>query len=309
MRRIIIYAPPFTSNGGGTVALYYLAFLLREAGWDSRICIMAPHNEERPNEHCMDYVRGLESPDDAIVIYPELTSGNPLGATRVIRWILAAPGVAGASQIHTWSPDDIVLRWDTPITSSCLNVFRLSPSMLGRVDRVLGKRSVDRGSSFRCCHLIRKGMAVHGTIPDGFHPPGSVNVDIQMCDLDTGLNILEDMDVLFTYDAYCAWIIYAVLCGCVVVVCPIPGVSREQYIDKTMIRGGPSTGIIYNHNPIPYLNRARRDLVSNLATIQQSWISYITELRTMSIDRILRIIDSWDTDHMLRNAPIALLSP
>jgi len=307
-KKIVIYAPPFTSNGGGTVALYYLASLLREAGWDSRMCIMAPHHEENPNEYCTDYVRGLASPDDAIVVYPELTAGNPLGATRVIRWILAAPGVAGASVMHTWSPDDIVLRWDTTITSSCLNVFRLSPSMLGRIDRVLEKRAVDR-EGFRCCHLIRKGMAVHGTIPVGFHPPGAVNVDIQMCDLDTGLNILEDMDVLFTYDAYCAWIIYAVLCGCVVVVCPIPGVSREQYIDKTMIRGGPSTGIVYDHHPIPLLNAARRDLLSDLAGIQRSWIDYMTDLRTSSIDRFVRIVGSWDPDHTLRNAPTALLSP
>lgn len=310
---VVIYAPPYSPNSGGSVALYHLAFLLREAGWESRICLMPPHeNEAVPNEYCSDYVRGLVSPDEAVVVYPELTSGNPLGATRIIRWILAAPGVAGASQIHTWSPDDIVLRWDTPVLSSCLNVFGISPSILARFDRILEKkRGVDRGSSlFRCCHMVRKGLSIHGgVVPAGFHPPGAVNVDAHMCDFETGLNIMEDMDVLFTYDPYCAWIIYAVMCGCVVAVCPIPGVSWEEYTEKTMMRGGPSAGIIYQDSPIHHLQKTRTELLSDLAGVQQAWVRHIDHLRSSSIDRFMRIVREWDTDHALRNAPAGLLLP
>lgn len=306
--RIIIYAPPYTSNGGGTVALYYLASLIREAGWESRICIMAPHHERNPNEFCTDYVNGLQSPDDAVVVYPELTTGNPLGASRAVRWILAAPGVAGPSQIHTWSPNDIIIRWDTTETASCVNIFRLSPSMTGRIGRVCENRRSFPTDIYRCCFLIRKGHAVHGTIPTNFHPPNAVNVDAQMCDLNTGLDILEHMDVLFTYDPYCAWIIYALMCGCSVVVCPLPGISRDDYIGRTMLRGGSLSGLVYDHNPIPLLSQARQDLLQNLSSVQNSWIDYITSLRITSIDRFMRMIETWDPAHTLRNASPALLA-
>jgi hypothetical protein len=81
--------PP--SRSAGVRALSILAEKLRECGHEAETCMV-----------------GLGDPD-AINIYPEIVSGNPRGARRVVRWVLGFPRLpigAGDDDLWvTWSPN------------------------------------------------------------------------------------------------------------------------------------------------------------------------------------------------------------
>ena len=47
--------------------------------------------------------------NDDIVVYPEVVCGNPLGAKRVVRWLLNEPGVIGGDGV--FEEQDLILAY------------------------------------------------------------------------------------------------------------------------------------------------------------------------------------------------------
>jgi hypothetical protein len=86
-----IWAPPYTHRSGGVRALYQLCAMLRAEGERAAIQMcdnrqpyhgpwIAPPYDASPIDG---------TPDGRIVVYPEIIVGNPAGAARYCRWILA----------------------------------------------------------------------------------------------------------------------------------------------------------------------------------------------------------------------------
>ena len=117
--KYIIYAPTYRDNSGGIIVLHKLCAMLLEKGIDAKLWPrVKPHINDLASKngikrylrwylgtlprHAMGYVN-IRSPynlpiartndiRDAIVIYPEITFGNPLRAKNVVRWLLNKPG-------------------------------------------------------------------------------------------------------------------------------------------------------------------------------------------------------------------------
>ena len=118
--RVYIYTPGYDENSGGRIALHRLCHLLNQTqDFDA---YLVPRKLEKIRissirniiGSCIQYVR-LEyeryfnfkvnhdwntpikrlrfvDDKDAIVVYPEITFGNPLQAKNVVRWLLHQPG-------------------------------------------------------------------------------------------------------------------------------------------------------------------------------------------------------------------------
>ena len=121
----LVWAPPYTHRSAGVRALYRLCHHLNNGGYPS--AMVAKRAEVLPdwNTPFHDGPAG-----DSIVIYPEIVSGNPLGARKVVRWALNNPGLLGGDT--TYADDEMV--------------FVFNPSRLKIVSRAanvrLGKREV-----------------------------------------------------------------------------------------------------------------------------------------------------------------------
>lgn len=91
--KFAVHAPPGPGRSAGVRALHRLADELLERG----------HGVERVP---------LEGGGDpaAVHVYPEIVTGNPAGASRVVRWALNTPGRLTGREMGE-GPDDLVVTW------------------------------------------------------------------------------------------------------------------------------------------------------------------------------------------------------
>ena len=124
-----IYSYSYDENSGGVIALHRLchiintttshhAFLVSDKWaqpWLKRI------HSKLKKKKILNVHEGWETPiwtrrqfpEDAIVIYPEVVKGNPLGIRHVVRWLLHQPGFH-TSQIH-YGKNELYFKFNSAI--------------------------------------------------------------------------------------------------------------------------------------------------------------------------------------------------
>ena len=112
LRKFIIAAPPYTESHGGVVALHHLCDRLNAAGYEAYIHPTGPTSEVRPG--WMTPLQRGRSFNDAVIVYPEVISGNPFNAQRVVRWLLNRPGWFTGERIKPGA-DDLVVTFNRQI--------------------------------------------------------------------------------------------------------------------------------------------------------------------------------------------------
>lgn len=110
MKPYIIVSPPWSHTSSGVRTLHLLchalnnagakAYLAPHSGWPNRYERNAELNTPM-HEECTD--------DDPIVVYPEIIDGNPLKATRVVRYIL------GRKDNPVFGPNDMLWSCTTSL--------------------------------------------------------------------------------------------------------------------------------------------------------------------------------------------------
>jgi hypothetical protein len=113
LRRFVIAAPDYTEIHGGVVALHRLCDRLNAVGCEAFI---EPLGEAIgiTHPHWRSPLWRGRNLDDAVVVYPEIVTGNPLGARRVVRWLLNRPAWFTGSPMDE-HPDDLVITFDQQI--------------------------------------------------------------------------------------------------------------------------------------------------------------------------------------------------
>jgi hypothetical protein len=218
----------------------------------------------------VDEIQAKELAKNGIVIYPEVTTGNPLGAERVVRWILyyvreyGEFGIFGANDlIYVYAPI-FTLRYPQTITGELravelhLDIFR--------------DRNERRSGS---CFMLRK----QGHKPV-IHPSGST--DINDYSVKGGHRYLADVfnkhQRFYSYDDANWCSVQAALCGCLSIVAPRDGLDAKAWHEQfTYFK----YGIAYGLNDIEYA----------LST-QHLVRGHLLQLETETIEQTRRFIKS-----------------
>lgn len=255
-RKYIIYADSFDENVGGIIAMHRLCDLLNQAGeqaliwprvrplFDWRQPLRSLNRQRqyrrwlsRHQFHALPiFNTPLASPDDlveAVVVYGEMIDGNPLRARHVVRWLLHRPGFH-TGRIH-YGADDRYFFYQQAFNDPALNpdADNLLRTMFVRDDIY---RHDNHGPRQGSCHLIRKGKGrpfVHEA--DSILLDGMSHAEMAA--------VFNRVRCCISYDTYTMYSLYAAMCGCISIVVPEEGVSKEQWYPDERDRYGMAYGM------------------------------------------------------------------
>ena len=246
----IIYAPHFDETSGGSIFLHLLVHRLNELGetaflwpWGApaqfslrdrlraylrkpRLILefapcaaLWPKLRTNPAWNTPQAQRGDLS-NDNVVIYPEVTLGNPLGAQNIVRWLLYTPGVKDP---YAFTPGELFYKagemCDLPgLTGGARDLFVWYRNPVYKNEHRPDRKGV--------CYTVRKGFD-KPRIPET-EQKGAICID--------GLSHLETAKVFnachtfYSYDEATFYSQYAALCGCLSIIIPGQYMSREAWV-------------------------------------------------------------------------------
>ncbi len=253
--RYVIYAPSYNENSGGTVALHQLSVVLHKH--QVKVCIfpmMKFHVRGkifRVIEFVIRIIIGkfhkigyrifnsklipkcyfIDKKND-IVIYPEIVYGNPLGAKRVVRWLLNEPGYFTGN--YKYGENDLFFYYQKAFIS------KMKFNNIGGELKIVHIQYAYKNKKYPerkgTCYILRKGKGreiVH---------------DLNNSVLIDGLShkeiaeIFNRTEMCISYDMYTMYSQYAAVCGCMSVVVPDPAVDKNQWYPKKELRWGMAYG-------------------------------------------------------------------
>lgn len=209
-KTFLIWAPPYTHTSSGIRALYRLCHHLNVCGYPS--AVFAEPGWPLPDWNCFLHDGPV---GDSILVYPEIVSGNPCGAGRVVRWALNTPGLLGGDS--TYPDDEMVFLYDP---QKLPDVQRAVSEPIG-AERVLWMGLVDPAHIYPDpsvpktldCSFIYKGERLSERIPlpEGLEIQRLESLTPSMAALG---DTLRRTRTLYSYDHYSNVLREAVICGC-----------------------------------------------------------------------------------------------
>ena len=183
--KFIIFTPSYNENSGGIIVLHYLCHLINMSNLNVEAYITPLYRnrtleksliknlksyhgllkEHLKNKFKFKTNNNFNTPifnnvisNDDIVVYPEITFGNPLHASKIIRWLLHKPGYHtkdiyyGLNEFYVKFSEGLVNNFD--IEGSFLSENKLyTPYFPLDLYNLIGISKNRRG----CAYSIRKG--------------------------------------------------------------------------------------------------------------------------------------------------------
>jgi hypothetical protein len=239
MINFIVYAPyPFSDRWGGVIAQHTLSNTLAELGENAYIYAESTFQGNKA-QLIHPSVELSYDPDNTVVIYPEAVKddGNPLNSKYVVRWLLYTPGI--------WTPG---IFPDTDLIFSYIDYYDVDKynvrgplTVLNPKLDIFYNKNLDRSGE---CYIIKKGK--HKVLDK--HSPNSINIDEYISD-DYLVNLFNRKEYFVSYDTFTYHIQQAALCGCIPIVIPDAGVSKEEFIRRSPAN---TYGVAYGLDDIEY---------------------------------------------------------
>ena len=276
---IIVYLPDFDENSGGSIVLHMLVHQLRELGhaaygykwlppiqpktpvrqfWSHSWRRLRGRDRKLPSRLNTHPTLNVPQADpamvaDAIVMYPEVVVGNPLNATRVLRWFLNKPGAFGHN--HGFGRDDLVFVYQEAFADGIPGV---DAANILRVRWLRHDVYVNRNLPGRTgnCRLIRKGTPAG---PTAIPPEDAAILLDGMSHIDMA-QVFNRTNLMLCHDPYTMYVYYAALCGCVPVVLPQPGLTAADWRGSFEIKHG----VAYGEDEIDWARATRADLLADM---------------------------------------------
>lgn len=220
----------FSFGDGGTVVQYYLAKILEEYGQNVRIY---PSSGIKTNNSIFSKFYNNDFPidDNVVVIYCEGTTGNPLNASKVVRWMLSKLGQnVSFSNANTWGKNELVYYFNSEekIANNLgnlykmLNIIYINPLAI----------NYNLGSRHGTCFTYRKATPTHGKKPSYIHPPNSFEITRSHNQIDC-INIFNKQKYFISYDSITFLSVIAALCGCISIVKKVDGLSKQDWLNTS----------------------------------------------------------------------------
>ena len=277
-RPIVIDCPPFNENNGGAIVLHTLVDQLRALGVEAYAISLQPDyvdikspllravkrwNRRRrlgpfKTHPSMDVpLAPKEIIEQAIVVYPETRSGNPLKSPRVVRWLLNKPGFFGVdAQI---GPNEEVFYYQEVFAEGFKEISKDRNLTVRWFSKDIYK---DLGlPRLGTCRMIRKGKYSKNTTPQTDNAillDGKSHAEIAQ--------IFNTTEIFYCHDPYTTYLYFAVLCGCIPVVVPQHGLSSEDW------RAGMDLkhGVAYGEDEIEWARNTSDHLKSDMIATKDS---------------------------------------
>lgn len=281
--KFIIYTYPYDENIGGVIVLHKLGHLLSQLGYD--VLLWHPVNTyvhgfygrlkffERKIRYWIKQKEIVKSTVDLspynlpvaqsgdidkndIVIYPEVVSGNPLGLTNVVRWLLYIP-CAHTGKIK-FSDSDLFFYYLNEYDYPVMNKFRENKLyVVEYFDKIYKQKNFgDRSGS---CFMVRKGK---DRILNA-HPVDAIQVDGKSHK--ELAEIFNRCEYFYSYDLYTMYSTYASLCGCKSIILPKEGLSKDEWLSTDEAR----YGMAYGFDDIQYALDTRDKLIERIKLAEE----------------------------------------
>lgn len=273
--KFVVCVPRYEPESGGSIVLHKLARELLALGhnvkvfpihryprnaenrakyfWRRVMYVITrtyrPHFKTHPD--MKSFVATLDSAKDAVVVYPETTSGNPLGADRYVRWFLHQPG------FHTgeigYRKGDLFFCFQKAYRKNCDGMvyggeLTVEEMFLDIYHQWNHSERSDVG------YMVRKGR-VRSDLPE---LSGRWVLDeLGHRDMADAFNRCR---VCYFYDIYTQYTLYCAACGCIPIVVPLPGVDKQQWAGG----GEVYPGVAYGEEDIPRAIATRQALLDRM---------------------------------------------
>ena len=262
---------------GGTLVLSALSKTLMDLGYDARIFYV--HDFPSPNTNVARYwwswfkyfiksllypfvkhtgfaktkrfkvfsnnpVKGIKEKKipfitkNTIVIYPEIVYGNFLNAKFVVRWLLYYNPYKGDN--NAFGKNDLVISYRDVFNDETLNPHK-HILKINYFDSNLYKQ-YNFGERRGCCYIIRKGCN-RNDLPSSYS--GSI---IDEFNEERKVEMLNNCKYCYIYDTQTFYSYIAAICGCIPIVIPEKGKSKEDYLGPNYIE--LSHGVAYGNTTI-----------------------------------------------------------
>lgn len=231
MHDFVVVAPPYSSRSGGVMVLHDLCQALNRSGFRAGMVFVHGGNAQEQNfqyaisndpahyreggDYCFfkDNKEALEAVAGGTVIYPDLVVGNPLGAAKVVRYVLnfnasdfAGDFVLAFSKIYTDRQDHVLFK---PFHYSGFS----SEGSLHWTQRTLDLTYIGKGEAFTDCHRLPGTILVERDYPR---------------DKEQLALLLRQCRFFYSWDCVSATNIDALMCGAVPVLLHDKQISRAQ---------------------------------------------------------------------------------
>lgn len=255
-KKFIIFSPGFREDSGGIIALHTLCNLINA---ENRQAYLWPAGKPRYDKkipfisiykivkywvrrHDKQYktFKLFNTPmakysdlKDAIVVYPEITSGNPLLANNVVRWFLHKPGFHsgevnyGAGELYFYYQE-------------AFNDIKINPNPDNKLQVLMVLDDIYKQKNFGerkgTCYILRKGQnreMVHDT---------NESILIDGLSHEEIAKVFNSVEMCISYDLHTMYSSYAALCGCINVVVPEENLSKEEWRPEEERRYGVAYG-------------------------------------------------------------------
>lgn len=169
---------------------------------------------------------------DTVVIYPDIIWGNPLKASKVVRWLLYFNRFPGDK--YAYGDKDLFFCY-----REIFNDYDLNPSgrslFLQNFDFNLYKQTNFEERS-GCCYIIRKGKN-RSDLPKQFAGPV-----IDSWSERKKVQAFNKYKYCYCYDTQTFYTVVAAVCGCIPIVILEPGKSKVDYLGEGEIALGVAYG-------------------------------------------------------------------
>jgi hypothetical protein len=263
----IVDIATFLPNSGGIVAMHKLCHDLNSIGETSYITSPITHKHLNA-----PFVKDRKfSKQDTVVIYPEITYGNPLKSNYVVRWALNTPGRCAGVAENTFydglKPTDLIFKYSDYFTLKN-NVDCQGLLTTTFVDKTYfyESQTTRTGSAF----FIKKG----GT-NKMVHPKDSIDLSSSEHDWNYMGNVLRNVEYFYCYDNACFWVVLAAICGCIPIVIPDSDMSADEWYSKFPHK---KCGVAYGLDNIQHAKDTRQYVQQNLKDFYEKQLDTVKNL-------------------------------
>lgn len=250
--RIIIVAPSYSPQIGGSIVLHKLCDILNELKYDAYLTTTQKLNGNTDyfilNPTFNTKIATEIDTKKDIILYPEIERGNPFQAKHVIRYILSKSHlveIEGGSHSSTWGDKDFWLYFHNLFYDGIKekNILHLIHSKVDSYVDLGINRNID------ACFTYRKNPSP----PKLYHPQDSIEISYNTPDKEL-INIFNQCKRFYSYDTETYLSVLAALCGCESVIIPQKEKNKQEIINNQPTF---KYGIAYGIDDIKHANNTQ----------------------------------------------------